>query len=226
MVVGIILVAVLAKKTDTTGVPVTAAPDSTAAVPKGVLPAGDPNEFGVPFGVAAAGAPILSIWEDYQCPSCGALEIANGKGIAQLATDGKVQLIWRPTTFIDGRVGNDASARAVAAWGCAIDAGMTREYHDAVYANQPKTEGDGYSNEQLIGFGTTAGLSGAELDTFTTCVNNRTYVTWAANGLDAFKRANVPGTPAGYLNGVPLADGVLADQVALEKAITDAAAAK
>ena len=224
VVVGIIGIAIFAKSTDTTGTPATVPADPAAAIPAGVFPAGDANEYGVPYNASATGVPVLTIWEDFQCPSCANLEETNGAGIVKLADEGKVQLVWRPTTFLDFRVGNDSSARAVAAWGCAVDAGKTREYHDVVYKNHPETEGDGYTDENLLTFAADSGISGPALDTFTQCVADRTYVGWAANSYDAFLKAKVPGTPAGYLNGSPLADGVLSDPVALEAAVAAEAA--
>ena len=110
VVAGIIGLAVFARSTDTGTELVTASADPSAPLPKGARPAGDPYEFGVPYGSAAAGAPVLEVWEDFQCPSCGAVEAANGDGIAKLAEDGKVTLIWRPTTFLDKNLGNDRAA--------------------------------------------------------------------------------------------------------------------
>ena len=224
VVVGIIAIAVVAKSTDTTGTPATVAADAAAALPTGVIASGDPNEYGLPYNPAAEGAPVLTIWEDFQCPSCAALEKKNGAGIISLADEGKVQLIWRPTTFLDLRVGNDASVRAVAAWGCAADAGKALEFHGLVYKNQPATEGDGYSDEQLLTFAVGAGIAGPALDTFNNCVAGRTYTGWAANSYDSFLKEEVPGTPAGYLNGILLDGGVLSDPVALEAAIAAEAA--
>lgn len=224
VVAGIIGIAVVAKSTDTTGTLVTATADPAAAIPAGVYPTGDVNEYGVPYNASATGVPVLTIWEDFQCPSCANLEETNGAGIVQLADEGKIQLVWRPTTFLDLRVGNDASTRAVAAWGCAVDADKTLEYHDVVYKNQPEIEGDGYSDEQLLTFAADAGIAGPALDTFTQCLADRTYVGWAANSYDTFLKSNVPGTPAGFLNGTPLDNAVLADPVALAAAVAAEAA--
>ena len=199
-------------------------PNPSAAVPTGVFDATGEVPWGVPVGTAPATAPLLAIWEDFQCPACGALEETNGAAIQGLAQDGKVRLVWRPTTFLDNNLGNQASAFAVSAWGCAIDAGKTTEYHDTLYSNQPTTEGEGWTQEQLIQFGEQAGISGAPLDTFRQCVNDNTYLGWAVNSTQAFFDANVQGTPYGTLNGQPIETKVLADPAALEKAIADAAA--
>lgn len=199
-------------------------PDPNAALPKGA----DPVTYGVPYGTGTDDVPQLQLWEDFQCPACKALEDANGTGITTLAEQGTIRLLWRPTTFLDLNLGNDASARAAAAWGCAIDAGKTREYHTTVFANQP-TEGVGYTDDQLLQFGEDAGITGDAYATFEQCVTNDTYAGWAANSYQQFRDNAIPGTPAGFLvmgersKEVPTA--TLADQAKLEQAIKDFAAA-
>lgn len=225
VVAGIIGVAVWARSADPSNQPVaTVEPDPSAPVPSGVLPAGDAHEYGVPYGSGADQVPVLEIWEDFQCPACGAVEAANGAGIAQLAEEGKVRLIWRATTFLDRNLGNDASNRAVAAWGCAIDAGKAREYHDLVYANQPTEEGSGWTNEALIALGEQAGISGTGLEAFTTCVNDGTYRVWGANSTQVFYDSDIQGTPHAKLDGEVLATEILADPAKLSEAVAQAAA--
>lgn len=223
VVVGIIAVAVIARG-NSSSAPV-AEIDPGAALPAGVLAADSTHPFGVTYGTAAEGAPVLEIWEDFQCPACGAVEQANGEGIAALAESGEVQLIWRPATFLD-RVneGGDpsvqaSSSRAAAAWGCAIDAGKTREYHDALYANQPAGEGEGWTDEQLLGLAEQAGIAGAELETFTSCVADGTYRGWATNSGIAFGDSGADGTPYGLLDGVPVPTPTLADDALLREFI-------
>lgn len=216
VVVGIIGVAVFARSADPAASgpadPVAAA-DPAAAVPAGVLPAEDEYAFGVVYGDAAA--PTLAIWEDFQCPACGSVEQANGAGIAKLAEDGKVRVVWRPTAFLDRNIGNDASSRAIAAWGCAIDQGKVREFHDTVYANQPQTEGTGYSREQLVGFAESVGV--ADLPAFEQCVDDGRYLAWAANSTQRFYDDGVAGTPFATLDGVEVPTETLADAAALEQ---------
>lgn len=222
VVVAIIGVAIVARNADpTAGGPAdpVAAADPAAKVPAGTLPAGDEHAFGVVYG--SADGPTLAIWEDFQCPACGALEEANGAGLAKLADEGKVRLVWRPTAFLDRNLGNDSSQRAIAAWGCAIDQGKAREFHDLVYANQPETEGTGWTDSELTGFAESVGV--ADIPAFEQCVADRTYLAWAANSTQAFYDGNVQGTPFGTLDGVEVPTPTLADPVALEQFIADAA---
>lgn len=225
VVLGIVGVAFVAKQGANDEAAAVANPteNAAAALPAGVLASDDAHAYGVPYGTATD-VPVLAIWEDFQCPACGSVEEANGAGIAALAEAGKVQVVWRPTTFLDKNLGNDSSLRAVAAWGCAVDAGKAREYHDIVYANQPATEGDGFTDEQLLAFAGEAGISGAELDTFTTCVTEGTYRDWSGNSTARFYADGVQGTPFATLDGVEVPIATLADAAALEILVSDAAA--
>ena len=76
-----------------------------------------------------------------------------------------------------------------------------------------------------VGFGSTVGIADADLATFTTCVQDGTYLSWAANSNQAFTDAGVGGTPTAYLNGVELNSSDLADVEGLTQKI-DAATAK
>jgi len=221
VVAGIIGVAVYARSTAPAAPGmVSAEPDPNAELPAGVLPSSDPLAYGVVYGTAPEGAPTLELWEDFQCPACGALEAVNGAGIAKLAEQGAVRLVWRPTTFLDNKLANDASLRAVAAWGCAIDAGQVREFHDVVYANQPQQEGEGWTKEQLIAFGNDAGIPEAERETFTQCVESGKYLTWAANSTQAFYDNEVSATPTGKLNGSEVPPEILADEAKLAEYVS------
>jgi protein-disulfide isomerase len=223
VVLGIIGVAVYAKNSSTTDVTALPSADPSAPLPAGVLPTDDARAYGVPFGTAAADAPVLELWEDFQCPACNTVEQANGDGIQALAESGQVTLVYRPTTFLDRNLGNDSSARATAAWGCAIDAGKLKEYHNTVFDNQPEEEGTGYTDEQLIAFAGEAGITGSDLDTFTTCFTDRTYLGWAANSTEVFYSSNVQGTPFALLDGVEVPTETLMDKAALDALVASAA---
>ena len=203
-----------------------ARPDPNAAIPTGVYGADGVAPWGVPVGTAPESAPLLELWEDFQCPACGSLEELNGAGIQSLALDGSVRLIYRPTAFLDNNLGNTSSAAAINAWGCAIDAGKTLEYHDLIYANQPTVEGEGWTREQFIGFAEESGITGVPLEQFNDCLTSNRYLGWAANSTQAFYDGNVEGTPRGYLNGTALDGAQLADQGTLEGLVQEAAAAQ
>jgi len=198
---------------------VIAEPDPNAPLPAGVLGGDDEFAYGVVFNAdAPATAPPLEVWEDFQCPACGSFEEAAGANLATLASEGQIRLIWRPSTFLDRNVGNDSSTRAVAAWGCAIDAGKTREFHDILYFNQP-TEGQGWTDEQLLQYGSEVGIAGDSLTTFTQCVTDRTYAPWAANSTQVFYEQGIQGTPFVRLQGNEVPSQLVADPEAFAQTL-------
>ncbi|MFA7323713.1 MAG: thioredoxin domain-containing protein [Candidatus Nanopelagicales bacterium] len=221
VVIAIIAISVIAKNSSKTPV-VNPTADPSAAVPATVFASDSKYAYGVPWGTGTSKVPVLELWEDFQCPSCEAVETANGAGIRELASTGKVQLIWRPTTFLDKNLANDSSARATAAWGCAIDQGKTEEYHTAVYANPPSSEGVGFTNDQLVSFAKDSGLEGASLDKFTACMDAGTYLPWSANSTAAFYTSGAQGTPYAKLNGVEVPNTTLADKAKLDAAVAAA----
>ena len=199
-------------------------PSADAAAPAGAFPADSPYKFGVEWSDEVTGKPVLEIWEDFQCPACRDFEAVFGPTLQKIADSGDAQVIFRSTSFLDGNFPGDHSKRAAAAYGCAVDAGKGEEYHSVLYANQPETEGDGWTDQQLLSFAEQAGITGEAKTTFDKCLTDRTYVTWAVNGTQAMQEAGVSGTPSLYLNGVEVSNEDRATPEALLKAIQEAAA--
>lgn len=155
---------------------------------------------------AKTGVPQIHLYEDFQCPGCGQLERTSGAAFTKAAADGKVQLTYTMMSFLDGNLRNDASSRAANAALCADDKGVFAAYHSAVYANQPQNEGDGWSDEQLVGFGTTAGISAADLPSFSSCVMKGTHLGYVEAMQNQANKDGVSGTPRIYLDGTELTD--------------------
>lgn len=200
-------------------------PTADAAMPTGAVPVSSPYKGGIPVAGEAAGKPVLEIWEDFQCPGCQSFEQTFGQTVVEIADAEDATVIWRMASFLDKQFPGQHSQRAANAWGCAIDGGKAVEYHDLVFANHPATEGDGWTDEQLLAFGSDAGLSGEALSTFEQCVADRTYFGWAANGTAWMSEAGVPSTPGLYLNGEKLPDTALASPDALRQAVQAAGGA-
>jgi protein-disulfide isomerase len=229
-VVAVVMVALLAPAIIKSRQP---AIDPNSALPKGVTS----DTYGVKVGTAwtaanADSVPTLELWDDFQCPACGAFEKASSAKVLELADAGKVRLLLRPTLFLDNNLeakntaaGNpQSSLRATNAFGCAVDQGFAETYHSALFAAQPTTEGQGYSAADLTAVAQAAGMTGEPLTKFIECSTNKTYEGWAKLSYEEFTKAGVTSTPTGKLNGTELTNDVMMDPAALEKAITDAAA--
>jgi len=153
---------------------------------------------------AKAGAPTLDLYEDFQCPVCGKLEQVFGKQITSMAQSGDIKLVVHMMSFLDAKLGNDSSVRAAAAAACAADQGKFLDYHGVVYANQPAQEGAGYTDADLMGFASKAGLSGSALTTWTKCFDARSHMGYAKDVETAAEKAGVFSTPTLKLNGKDL----------------------
>lgn len=179
--------------------------DTSAPVPKGALS----GSHGIAVFPIKDGVPTVDLYEDFQCPICGQFEPENGKRLVNWAREGKINLVFRPATFLDSNLRNDnakngnpdSSTRATAAFGCAVDAGKGLEYHSAVFAAQPKTEGVGYSDKTLVELGVKVGLTGSTKDEFDACVATGKYRQWATNSYFRFIKDGVEGTPSVAING-------------------------
>jgi len=173
--------------------------------------------FGGPLVVnpdAPSNVPTLDVFEDPQCPICRQFEAAYGPTIAAMVKAGQVKHVVHTMTFLDLNLRNEQSKRAANAAFCAADQGRFPEYMQAVYAGQPATEGQGWTDEQLTGFATAVGITGSALDTWKSCVAAGTYLAHAAALEANSEQAGVNSTPTVKLNGQKLTnvtpDGLLA----------------
>ena len=194
-------------------------PNPNAALPVGVLGSADTYPYAVPGVELAAGLPTIEIWEDFQCPACGALENANGEYIQSLAKEGTVNLVYRPTSLLDSSSNNNSSKRAISAWGCAFDQGKNIEYHNEVFRNQPQGK-TGWTDEELLQFGSAVGLEGESYANFSQCVADLTYLEWAVNSTEIFYNQEIGSTPTVLLNGVKIPNEIAATPELLNQEIS------
>ncbi|MBK8435449.1 MAG: thioredoxin domain-containing protein [Austwickia sp.] len=192
--------------------------DHGMALPKGVT---DPAAgLVVNAGTAAASAPTLEVYEDFQCPTCATVHASLGPTIKELAAAGKVRLVFHPMVFLDDKIGNDASKRVTNAAACAADAGAYLAYHHAAMSNQ-SSEGKGFTAEQIQQFARDAGLSGTALTTWQACEAAGTYRAYVLASEQTALASGVNGTPTFKVNGRELELGTLTPE-SLSKAVTDA----
>lgn len=150
---------------------------------------------------ATEGAPVFSLYQDYQCPACKSLEDTLGPKIAEMAQAGDIQLEYHTMTILDTNLGNDASFRAGVAAACADVAGAYSDYHDVLYVNQP-TEGAGFTDNQLLTeFPDQAGITGDALNTFKSCYRGEDTGAFVLGTAAAATGAGVSGTPEIRVNG-------------------------
>lgn len=158
-------------------------------------------------------APVLVIYEDYQCPICQTYEEQLGPVFSSLAASGQIRIEYRTRTFLDQNLERlnaakgtaESSKRAAMAAVCADQVGKFQEYHDAAYAAAPAQEGDGYTEQQLrTEIAEAAGITGDDLTTFQSCVDQNQAQTFVENVERAGMDAGVTATPTFQVNGNPV----------------------
>lgn len=161
---------------------------------------------------AKKSAPVVTVFEDPQCPGCKNLETSNlGHAIQALASSGDIELRWQILTFLDDNLRNDSSSRAARAIAAADMVGKLAPYHNTVYANQPE-EGTGYTDEQLRDdFAAQAGIKGEDLATFQKYYDNNTTKDFAEKAAEeglkeGMKLEKKFGTPFMTVDGKPWND--------------------
>ncbi len=148
------------------------------------------------------GVPVLTIYQDYQCPACKSAEDYFGATVKKLADDGKIELQYRTLTFLDTNLRNDSSTRAAIAGACSDVIGKLESYHAVVYKNQPKQEGTGYTDKQLRDtFAAEAGITGADLTKFQTCFDDKQTSKWVTDSNLAAQKSWKGSTPQYDING-------------------------
>jgi protein-disulfide isomerase len=161
-----------------------------------LAPAHTTGESGlvIPYG-EAGDLPVLSLYEDFRCPYCAALEQASGAVIRGFADSGRLRLEYHFAAFLDGMLGGRGSATALNAAGAAINESQSafKTLHEALYAQQPDESVDSYGDPAvLLRVAESAGLTAPA---FREAVTSGTYAPWATAVTEAFGTSGVRGTP-------------------------------
>lgn len=147
----------------------------------------------------------LELFVDYQCPVCKQADGIYSSVWKQLADEGFVKLQVHTMTFMEEhpQINNtDSTAVAIGA-ACADMRGKYWEFMQAAYKNQPENEGhEGYTDEAVsTTIAQQAGITGAEYDTWKSCLDQRKTAAFVRDVDKAADDAGVSGTPTIRVNG-------------------------
>lgn len=165
-------------------------------------PAGASDEYGVPVGEADAAHQVV-IYEDFLCPACRSLESAVNDGLTTAVEEGDVRVEYRALDFL-GRFG-DYSMRSANAFAAVLDTAgpeAAKEFHDALYAEQPAEEGPFPEDDWLV---EKAVEAGADEDEVRPLIEDLGFEGWVADGTDASSRAGIRSTPTVLVDGQEVA---------------------
>ncbi|MEW9551495.1 DsbA family protein [Nonomuraea sp. NPDC050783] len=156
-------------------------------------------------------APVLDLYEDFDCPICKRLHAEVDPTIQRLARAGQVKVVFHAVTIFRDEPMRSNSVRAAAAARCVPEESWLA-FRDELYAMQPAPHGvaSGFTVEELA---RAARKAGAQVDE---CVRSQSY---AEAHLAETAKVRLEGTPTLLLDGRLLGDEAL-DPAALEKIIT------
>ena len=161
----------------------------------------DSKDLGILVG--SANAPVkMTVFEDFRCPACQAVEGLLESTYKQYISDGKLQVTYHPVRLIDNKsAGTVGSLLAGNAAACAQDAGQFMALHDVLYANQPDETTDGYgSNVKLLSLASEIPALKSDA-AFVNCVNSGTHKGWVQDNADVFNKIGLDSTPTIFLDG-------------------------
>ena len=154
--------------------------------------------------VGEGDAKKVVIYEDFQCPVCGAFEHASASQVAQGIDDGKVRVEYRIVAFLDQASQNQYSSRAANAAAAVLDVAgpdAFKKFHDTLYANQPAENTAGPDNDQLIEWAVQAGADRGQV---TEAINSGQFDQWVVDATDQMSKDGVTGTPTIVIDGEKL----------------------
>lgn len=159
----------------------------------------------------ADGVLDIQMYVDYLCPICGAFEKTNGDYISSLLENGKTTVEIHPITILDHlSQGTKYSTRAADAAACVANYSPNQFYafHNLMFANQPKENTEGLSDDEIIKLTTEAKVESA--GKIADCIKNQEFKAWVNNSTARALNGPIPdsnvdkvtGTPTVIVNGV------------------------
>ncbi|MFG2075887.1 Protein-disulfide isomerase [Nonomuraea maritima] len=159
----------------------------------------------------SSNAPVLDIFEDFDCPVCKRMHANVDATIRKLAMSGQVKVVYHAVTIFRDEPMRSNSVRAAAAARCVPEANWMA-FRDELYAMQPAPHGvaSGFAVKDLA---KAARKVGAQVDS---CITSQAY---AKAHLAETRKIRIEGTPTVLLDGQMLGEEVF-DAAAMERVIT------
>ncbi|MEZ0343048.1 DsbA family protein [Mycobacterium sp. pV006] len=140
---------------------------------------------------------VVSVYEDFLCPHCGAFEAQFGPTINKLIDNGVIAADYYMVGILDRPQNKNYPSRAGGAAYCVADESVEafRRFHAALFAQQPGEMGGAYpDNKRLIEVARQAGAGGTVPD----CINKGTYEEMVRGLASA---TDIKSTPSVRING-------------------------
>jgi len=143
-------------------------------------------------------APVVLIdYSDFQCPFCGkfARDIAP-EIVDKYVEEGIVRIEWRDFPYL-----GDDSWKGAKAGRAAAAQGKFWQFHDAIYADQPKTNSGQMTDKFLKGIAKDAGM---DVKKFTADLKSDKYMEAIEKDFEEGQSIGVSAAPTFFINGIPI----------------------
>ena len=140
---------------------------------------------------------VVSMYEDFLCPHCGAFEQQFGPTINKLVDAGVIAADYYMVSILDRPQNQNYSSRSGGAGYCVAEESNDafRRFHAALYAQQPSETGTSFpDNARLVEWARQAGAAG----TVPECINKGRFVDMVKGQAAA---AGIKATPTIKING-------------------------
>ena len=112
-------------------------------------------------GTANSAVPTVGIYFDYMCPICGQFEQLNQDALEAFLKDGTANVVMFPVSILDRQSqGTNYSTRAgsAAAWVADKAPDKFLDFHEALFANEPKEQTAGHTDKEIADLARQAGV--------------------------------------------------------------------
>lgn len=177
------------------------------------------------FEVGPADAKVtVEMYTDYQCPACKAWHDSTERRLLNDYVEAKreptqtVKLVYKQWAFLDANFTQRESHLMAEAAYCASDQKRFRDFHDALYNNQARTENSGFWTTGRLK--ELAQLLKLNTNDFGQCLDSGKYRNTIIQEASNARAKGVTSTPSFFVNGKFVNDGQ--DFNNLQKAIDEA----
>ncbi|MEU5879701.1 thioredoxin domain-containing protein [Spirillospora sp. NPDC047279] len=165
--------------------------------------------------------PVLEVFEDFQCPACKSFEESTGETVKQLASEGKVKVVYRPFHLFGQSQDpvKSNSLRSAAAALC-VPADKWLSYHDALFEFQPEEGSEGFADKELVNWGKDVGVTDAGFEKCVTDQQKKPQVDTMTTY--ALQNRQVTGTPTLFIDGRKMENNEYGSPSGLQQAVANA----
>jgi hypothetical protein len=181
--------------------------DTSDAEASGATPSAEPTPAAEPTPTSTPAeepAVDIRVYVDYLSTGSRDFQVANVQQLSEWVSEGAATLSYYPVAMLTAKSnGTKYSLRAAAAAACVAQ--NSPEYffafNNALLAQQPDVESDGYTDTELADLAIASGVDGPKV--VRSCIENQSYVSWVRTATERALK-ELPGTDGVALTGTPM----------------------